>query len=1215
MGARVRAANGVRRAGGWWCGLALMVPACTLDFDEFKGSGNTQDVVFVDAAPPPDAAPDRIQLRDAASDVDRSDAATLDRDSDGHPDSSDNCPDLPNADQADLDEDQLGDVCDPDRDGDGIANEADNCPDVVNASQGDLDRNDVGDECDDDIDGDGVTNALEEEAGTDPRRVDSDGDDHLDGDDRCPLRPDRLDLDSDSDGHGNACDPDDDGDGIADWQDNCPGTANGDQVDADGDGRGDMCANDADGDGVVDANDNCPTWHNPNQSRVPCVGRFEIVPYNRDVRALIIRNGQPSAGTAGGIVELTPEGARALTNADGLPGNEVRALVADEQGRVWATTDRGLAVIRPDGFLFSIHPADEGGGPEGDLRAVAVSSDGVVWVSSDSGVNQLQNDTWSVIGADLLPSIDVRGLWVDPVGRLWIATAAGVVRWVDGAVDATFAGYGDIGDGFLSVAGDADDTVWLLGENGAVHLQADDVVAPWGIYAGFEARALAPTPAGDRYVASAEGLRRIDRDGRLMPAGSALLPSPDVRSVVAQPDGPRWVGTADGLLAVDSFFSTFGPGETTFGSPCVNAVVRARGIIWVGTARGLYKLLPEGTFEPVPLDQLPGEDVQVIRRIGEEIWVGTDLGIGVFGIAGGALRTYGAADGIPTGPISDIVAGRPNDVWVSGAGTGIARLRGAIWTRFSESTSRPNFISDQVRALAHDGDGLWIGSSAGLMRFVEDAAADEDPFAPPITERPELPSPDVADLVVAAGRLYVATALGLAIRESEGGQWTTLRRASEDWPLATGSDNVRAVAHDGEHVWILLASSGAQSAGSLIRRRELPGPGGRLDPQTMMYTWETADLPPIEGTRLDVTEGELLLSFCGAPDRPGGFTVLDGGGVVVADPGHELGLPDGETPHLSLEPAGDALFATVAEGIPRAFRLLPAGSVEPFFLPPNVGGTPHHCETAPGSDQMWCVIEGVGVGRRMDDTSQWSVISRSAFGGSDVRDIAVLGDRVVWLATSRGLFFVNDGGVASYNVAGTGAGLPDDDVRVVLASSEGVIYAGTARGVGIFDASRPEEDTWTTIGVESGALENGDVRSMALDADGVLWMGTMGGLYRRALNGEISMYDQRDGLPSSEVNSVAVHPDGRIFIGTRDGLAVGTMDGGDMELESLGFVDGLPGETIWDVTIAAAGQVWMRSQDGVALLREPLPEPDAGPVADAGLQEPDVGVDAPDGGL
>lgn len=72
----------------------------------------------------------------------------VDEDDDGAPDCIDNCPSVPNADQADTDGDGLGDLCD-------------NCPAVSNPDQTDCDADGQGDICDPDIDGDGVANELD----------------------------------------------------------------------------------------------------------------------------------------------------------------------------------------------------------------------------------------------------------------------------------------------------------------------------------------------------------------------------------------------------------------------------------------------------------------------------------------------------------------------------------------------------------------------------------------------------------------------------------------------------------------------------------------------------------------------------------------------------------------------------------------------------------------------------------------------------------------------------------------------------------------------------------------------------------------------------------------------------------------------------------------------------------------------------------------------
>ena len=110
-------------------------------------------------------------------------------------------------------------VTNNDPDGDGVEDSLDNCPAVANADQLDTDSDGTGNACDTDDDDDGTD----------------------DGPDNCPLVSNADQLDTDSDGTGNACDTDDDDDGTDDGPDNCPLISNADQLDTDSDGIGDAC--------------------------------------------------------------------------------------------------------------------------------------------------------------------------------------------------------------------------------------------------------------------------------------------------------------------------------------------------------------------------------------------------------------------------------------------------------------------------------------------------------------------------------------------------------------------------------------------------------------------------------------------------------------------------------------------------------------------------------------------------------------------------------------------------------------------------------------------------------------------------------------------------------------------------------------------------------------------------------------------------------------
>ena len=155
-----------------------------------------------------------------------------DTDNDGILDNSDNCPSIPNTDQADNDSDGDGDVCDTDDDNDGTPDTEDAFP-LDGNEDTDTDRDGTGDNADTDDDNDGTP----------------------DNEDAFPLDGNE-DTDTDGDGTGDNADtdddrPDSDGDGVPDIDDAFPNDPN-ESIDTDGDGIGDNSDVDVNGDGSND---------------------------------------------------------------------------------------------------------------------------------------------------------------------------------------------------------------------------------------------------------------------------------------------------------------------------------------------------------------------------------------------------------------------------------------------------------------------------------------------------------------------------------------------------------------------------------------------------------------------------------------------------------------------------------------------------------------------------------------------------------------------------------------------------------------------------------------------------------------------------------------------------------------------------------------------------------------------------------------------------
>ncbi len=183
------------------------------------------------------------------------------------------------------------------------------------------------------------------------------------------------------------------------------------------------------------------------------------LPHN-DVRAILeARSGHLWLGTFGGGLCRLAAGSsnlvveRVFTETDGLPGRFVWALHEDGEGVLWAGTDRGLARLAPTpGNADRVEAVQvtaitrRDGLPSDEVNAILEDGFGHLWLSSDRGLARVRKAELSAFAAgqaaaihpltygepDGLLSRETNGQKSQPAacrtsdGRLWFPTTRGV---------------------------------------------------------------------------------------------------------------------------------------------------------------------------------------------------------------------------------------------------------------------------------------------------------------------------------------------------------------------------------------------------------------------------------------------------------------------------------------------------------------------------------------------------------------------------------------------------------------------------------------------------------------------------------------------------------------------------------------------------------------------------------------------------------------------
>ena len=165
--------------------------------------------------------------------------------------------------------------------------------------------------------------------------------------------------------------------------------------------------------------------------------------------------------------------------------------------------------------------------------------------------------------------------------------------------------------------------------------------------------------------------------------------------------------------------------------------------------------------------------------------------------------------------------------------------------------------------------------------------------------------------------------------------------------------------------------------------------------------------------------------------------------------------------------------------------------------------------------------------------------------------------------------------------------IPSNDVLSVAVGANGVVWVGTRNSVGTTYPSfaRLHEGNWHVFTKQnSKKLPVNIVLSMAVAANGAMWAGTEGGGLVRVHDEDLQVFTTDNSeLPNNYVSSVAVGSDGAVWAGTRGGLA--RFHEGDWQIFTVDN-SGLPFHDVFSVAVASDGAIWVGARGSLARLHE-----------------------------
>jgi len=582
-------------------------------------------------------------------------------------------------------------------------------------------------------------------------------------------------------------------------------------------------------------------------------------------------------------------------------------------------------------------------------------------------------------------------------------------------------------------------------------------------------------------------------------------------------------------------------------------------------------------------------------------------------------RTFTRLDGLAGNNVRAILQHSSGEIWFA-TSAGVSRFN-ELWQRY---TKAEGLADNNVIGMVEANDGsLWFATQNGLSVTVVNP---DLPFEP-LSFRSFYQNDGLLDNQITAiapdndGNIWVGTPLGAS--EFNGESWEN--HQEEKGLLFRGVTAILAASRSQEMWFGIRASSTEFSAIS------------RFDGES--WTVFTIDDGIPIGNIHDILEdglGNIWLATSNGIARFDGaswdtFTVADG---LVGNNVHTIMLDNQKRLWFGTN-SGVSVIDVVSSLAPQPFEhswQITVGDNIQAILEDNNG-------------RIWLGTSSRGV--NFSDRS-WQVFTVES-GLSDNFITTITEDKIgnLWLGTLNGLcrldmklihsqeqgLQINDGECEIFTMAD---GLPSNEIRSLTVDKTGNVWAGTGRGIGVFDGVGFYQYTqkdglssnsvhtvtmdsagniWASTGVSIGEIDpfeqfaglskfggtnwfripDVDAIASALfeDNGGNIWLGTFHDGIRILSNGGMQRFTTIEGLASNAISSIIEDAAGRIWVGTANGINIlwrGTTAGKGIDSQQYEWLhlttdDGLIDNRVQSLFRSSTGEIWVGTASGANTIR------------------------------